>query len=395
MVDFLLAPSPAAFKIRRIHPSSVTLGSKASISWQLERGSGRRKVRVSVADEVAPSLGAEARRFSVWVPPNSTLTNTFQMVPTRRGRFNLSRIVVRSSGPLGLLQKQRSFEVGTVLRVLPPFRSADQAELSLKKARLLEVGIRAARARGSGTDFDSLREMGPDDESRRIDWAATARTGKPIVRVFRTERNQTVTVLLDTGRIMAGRIDDVPRIEHAMDGAMMLAELTTGLGDKMGLVAFDQSVHTTIPATNRRRQRSIIAEELFDLQPALVTANYQAMVTKVLAQQRRRALIVLMTDLEEQAVREYLLPALPLLVRTHLVVVASVADPDVHYWTTQPIVDEETMYLRAAAIEETQRRIRVAADIAALGVRVIDEPPASFAQALGDMYLDVKSIGRL
>ncbi len=395
LVDFLLAPSPVGIEIRRLHPSSVTLGSHASISWQLERGPGRRKVLVSVADEVAPSLGAEDRRFSAWVPPNSTVTSTFQMTPTRRGRFNLSRLVVRTSGPLGLVQKQRSFDVETVLRVLPPFRSAEQAELSLKKARLLEVGIRAARVRGSGTDFDSLREMGPDDESRRIDWAATARTGKPIVRVFRTERNQTVTVLLDSGRIMAGRIEDVPRIEHAMDGAMMLAELTTGLGDKMGLVAFDQTVHTTIPATNRRRQRFIIAEQLFDLQPGLVTSNYQALVTAVLAQQRRRALIVVMTDLEEQAVREYLLPALPLLVRTHLVVVASVADPDVHYWTTQPIVDEETMYLRSAAIEESQRRQRVAADIASLGVRVIDEPPASFAQALGDMYLDVKSIGRL
>jgi uncharacterized protein (DUF58 family) len=395
LVDFLFAPSPVDIEIRRIHPGSITLGSKATISWQLERGSGRRKVRASVADELAPSLGVEARRFTAWVPPNSTVTSTLQMVPTRRGRFTLSRIVVRTAGPFGLIQKQRSFDVETVLRVLPPFRSADQAELSLKKARLLEVGIRAARVRGSGTDFDSLREMGPDDESRRIDWAATARTGKPIVRVFRTERNQTVTVLLDSGRNMAGRIDDVPRIEHAMDGAMMLAELTTGLGDKMGLVAFDQTVHTVIPATNRRRQRSVIAEKLFDLQPALVTSNHQAMVTTVLAQQRRRALIVLMTDLEEQAVREYLLPALPLLVRTHLVVIASVADPDVHYWTTQPIVDEETMYLRAAAIEETQRRARVAADFAALGVRVIDEPPASFAQALGDMYLDVKSFGRL
>ena len=395
LIDYLLAPSPTTIDVRRIHPSSVTLGSNASMSWQLQRGRGRRTVAVSVADELAPSLGVDGRRFSVPLPPDSTVTNTFQFTPTRRGRFVPSQLVVRTSGPLGLIRKQRSFKVETTLRVLPPFRSAEQAELSLKKARLLEVGIRAARVRGSGTDFDSLREMGPDDESRRIDWAATARTGKPIVRVFRTERNQTVSVLLDSGRIMAGRIEDVPRIEHAMDGAMMLAELTTGLGDKMGLVAFDERVHTTIPATNRRRQRSAIAEQLFDLQPALVSSNYQELVTHVLTRQRRRALIVLMTDLEEQAVREYLLPALPLLVRTHVVVVASVADPDVHYWASQPILDEETMYLRAAAIEETERRRRVAADLGVLGVRVIDEPPETFAQALGDMYLDIKSTGRL
>jgi len=365
------------------------------MAWELRRGPARRAVTVSIADELAPSLSAESRRFTVDVPPDSTVTTSYQFTPTRRGRFTFERLVVRTSGPLGLVRKQKSFEVQTILRVLPPFRSAEQAELSLKKARLLETGIRAARVRGSGTDFDSLREMGPDDESRRIDWAATARTGKPIVRVFRTERNQTVTVLLDSGRIMAGRIDNVPRIEHAMDGAMMLAELTTGLGDKMGLIAFDETVHTTIPATNRRRQRSMIAEELFDLQPALVSSNFREMVTHVLARQRRRALLVLMTDLEEQAVREFLLPALPLLVRTHVVVVASVADPDVRYWAGQAIADDESMYLRAAAIEESDRRARVAADIVALGARVIDEPPGDFAQALGDMYLDVKSMGRL
>lgn len=395
LLDFLLAPAPDSIDVRRIHPSSVTLGSSATMSWQFERAKGRRSVAVAVADDLAASLNAQTRRVRVTVPPNSTVTSSITFEPTRRGRFSPERLVLRTSGPLGLIQKQRKYNVATALRVLPPFRSAEQAELSLKKARLLDVGIRAARVRGSGTDFDSLREMGPDDESRRIDWAATARTGKPIVRVFRTERNQTVNVLLDSGRVMAGRIADVPRIEHAMDGAMMLAELTTGLGDKMGLVAFDQDVHTTIPATNRRRQRSAIAEQLFDLQPALVSSNYSLMVTRVMAQQRRRALLVLMTDLEEQAVREYLLPALPLLVRTHVVVVAAVADPDVHFWAQQPVTDEESMFLRGAAIEEIARRTRVAADLTALGVRVIDQPPADFAQALGDMYLDVKSTGRL
>ncbi|NNE95026.1 MAG: DUF58 domain-containing protein [Acidimicrobiales bacterium] len=394
-MDVALAPSPTQISVRRLHPSATTLGSGATISWQLERGKGRRTVTASVADELAPSLGADNRRFVARVPPQSTVTSTVQLKPTRRGRFMFDRIVVRTHGPLGLVGKQRSFHAPTTLRVLPPFRSAEQAELSLKKARILEVGIRAARARGSGTDFDSLREMGPDDESRRIDWAATARTGKPIVRVYRTERNQTVTVLLDSGRAMAGRIADVPRIEHAMDGAMMLAELTTGLGDKMGLFAFDQTVHTTIPASNRRRQRSAIAEELFDLHPALVTSNYQHMVTHVLARQRRRALLVLMTDLEEQAVREFLLPALPMLVRTHVVVVASVSDPDIRYWMDLEVVDEESMFLRAAAIEEHHRRARVAAQLTAVGVRVIDEPPETYARVLGDLYLDIKSTGRL
>ena len=118
----------------------------------------------------------------------------------------------------------------------------DEAELRINKARILEVGLRSAQGLGGGTEFDQLREYSVDDEFRRIDWAATARAGKAIVRTYRAERNQTVISLLDNGRVMAGRVDDVPRVEHAMDAVMMLTAVATRLGDRAGLVVFDREV---------------------------------------------------------------------------------------------------------------------------------------------------------
>src|SRR5206468_12792589 len=131
-----------------------------------------------------------------------------------------------------------------VLRVYPPFRSRAEAELRIDRARILEVGLRSARGRGGGTEFDSLREYEVDDEFRRIDWAATARAGKAIVRTYRAERNQTVLLLLDAGRTMAGKVElpagvhvtdqgklpGVPRLDHAMDAVMMLTAVATRLG---------------------------------------------------------------------------------------------------------------------------------------------------------------------
>ncbi len=115
-------------------------------------------------------------------------------------------MTLRIEGRLGLGARQREVPLDTVLRVHPPFRSAAEAELRIRQARILEVGMRSARGLGGGTEFEQLREYGPDDEFRRIDWTATARTGKPIVRTYRAERNQRVLVLLDNGRVMAGRV---------------------------------------------------------------------------------------------------------------------------------------------------------------------------------------------
>ena len=138
-----------------------------------------------------------------------------------------------------------------MLRATRGSRPGTRRSCASAAARLQEAGLRSARGRGGGTEFDQLREYRPDDEFRRIDWTATARTGRPIVRTYRAERNQIVIMLLDNGRVMAGRVDGVPRVEHAMDAAMMLTSVATRLGDRAGLVAFDRHGPRRGPARHR------------------------------------------------------------------------------------------------------------------------------------------------
>ncbi len=399
VADGLAAPGPATMRVSRVHPRAVTLDHEAPLTWEVTPPANRRRLGssalVGLADELAPSLRATARRVRVRVPQRGRVSATVTLRPSRRGRFQPGELVVRTSGPLGLVHKQRRRHEPSTLKVLPPFRSAKEAELAVRRARLLEAGLRSARGRGGGTEFDSLRELTPDDETRRIDWAATARSQRPIVRTYRAERNQTVLCLLDAGRTMAGRVDGVPRLEFAMDGAMLLAELATGLGDRVGLVAYDQQVNAVIEPSNRRSQRAEISERLFDLEPALAESNHHRAVTHVLARYRRRSLLVLMTELVTEAVEEFLIPALPLLVRTHLVVVAAVRDPDTAAWAHRTSPDAEGAFLRAAAVSALAERERVAARLRGLGTLVVDAEPDRFAAALGDTYLDAKATGRL
>jgi uncharacterized protein (DUF58 family) len=417
VVDWWLAVPPSEVEVDRELPGIVPLGAEARVVWRISHrgwrtrgararaGSGRgdprpwdprgRGIRVRVADELAPSLGAGTRRVRVVVPPRGRVTAATVVRPSRRGRFTPSEIVVRVEGPLGLVARQGRRRVPGVVRVYPPFDSRDEAELRVNKARILEVGLRSAQGRGGGTEFDSLREYGVDDEFRRIDWAATARSGKPIVRTYRAERNQTVLLLLDSGRTMAGRVADVPRLDHAMDAVMMLTSLATRLGDRAGLVAFDREVRAVVGPGHARDQLSRVTEAMYQLQPLLVESDYRGAFAETLARFRRRAMLVVLTELAEQAVSETLLPALPLIARDHLVVVASVADPEVRGWALATPVEPGAAYRKAAAVAALADRRRTVARLRGLGAVVVDAPPGRLAPDLADAYLRVKATGRL
>jgi uncharacterized protein (DUF58 family) len=394
VVDAALAPAPTSLPVGRWLPPAVTLGATDRVAWRVDNPT-RRAVRVALADELAPSLRATTRRVTARVPVGGSLRAATDIRPARRGRFTPDEVVLRVDGPLGLAARQAALAVPGVLRVFPSFRSKDEAELRIRKARILEIGLRSAQGRGGGTEFDQLRDYSVDDEFRRVDWAATARAGRPIVRTYRAERNQTVLVLLDNGRVMAGRVDGVPRVEHAVDAVMMLTAVATGLGDRCGVVAFDREVRAAVPPAGGRAQLGRVVEALYDLEPVLAESDYAGAFAETLARFRRRTLLVVLTDLQASAVEEWLVPALPLVLREHVVVVAGVQDPDVARWAAAPGDDVTTVYRRVAAVASLETRRRTVARLRGLGATVIDARPGDLAPALADAYLRVKATGRL
>jgi uncharacterized protein (DUF58 family) len=392
--DALAAVRPGALTLERHHPPVVVAGTTATLEWVV-RSDATRSVRLLVADELAPSLRAAARRFDVRVPAGDVVRVSTPFQPMRRGRFELARVAIRIVGPLGLGSRQREVPLASVLRVHPPFRSRDDAELAIRRGRILEVGLRSARGLGTGTEFEQLREYGPDDEFRRIDWTATARAGRPIVRTFRAERNQTVVAVLDTGRVTAGRVAGVPRLEHAVDAVTALGEVATRLGDRCGLVAFGRGIRAEVPPARRRDQVGRLTEAMYALEPELSESDYPTAFRHVLVRYRRRAMLVVLSDLLEPAVEDSLLPALPLVTRTHLVVVAGVRDPEVEAWAHGPADDPESVHRRAAATTALADRRRTAARLRGLGVTVVDAAPGHLARELAEAYLLAKQTGRL
>ena len=379
--------------VDRVLAPSAVVGAETTLRWTLSNPTDR-PLRVAVADDVAPSFGS-LRRAHLVVPPRGRASASVTLQPTRRGRFELAGITLRVDGRMGLAARQRHRRLPGVIRVLPSFPSKAAAELRIDRARLLEVGLRSAPGRGGGTEFDQLRDYTPDDEFGRIDWSATARSGKPIVRSYRAERNQPVVLLIDTGRVMAGRVAGAPRLEHALDAAMTLTTVAARLGDRTGLLAFCRGSKALVLPAAGPTQHARVVEAIFDLEAELVESDYSGAFVETLARFRRRALLVLLTDLVEQAIEHSLLPALPTLAARHIVLVGAVTDPDVELWARSVPADSDEAFRKAAAVATLNDRRRAAARLRALGVDVVDGPPQRLATDLVDGYLRVKATGRL
>jgi uncharacterized protein (DUF58 family) len=391
--DLALAPRPGTIGVERSLPGTLSVGTTGELCWTVSNPH-RRAVTVRIADELAPSLQPSARRASAHLPARRSVVLRARLVPSRRGLFAPRELFVRAEGPLGLMARQGKRQLPGELRVYPSFGSRREAELRVERNRILEVGLRSARSRGGGTDFDALREYTVDDDSRRIDWAATARTDRPIVRTYRAERNQRVISLLDNGHTMAGQVAGVARVEHAMDAIMMLTSVAVRMGDLAGLVAFDRELRSVVPPGSGSRQLGRVVEALYRLQPELSQSDYQGAFTEVMARFQRRAMLCLLTELNEALV-DTLLPSLSLIARTHLVIVAAVRDPVVVTWAEALPDGTEAVYRGAAAVAALERRRELAGLLRGRGAIVVDAVPGRLAPGLTDAYLAVKAAGRL
>jgi uncharacterized protein (DUF58 family) len=391
-VDLALAGSPKGLVWQRSSVPSIRLGGTTETVLTVANP-GARRVHGVVRDAWPPSAGAGGDRHQLDLPAGERRRVTTALTPTRRGDRRADRVTVRSVGPLGLAARQRSVAVPGLVRVLPPFGS--RRHLPSRLARLRELdGRTSINVRGQGTEFDSLREYVVGDDVRSIDWRATARSQTVAVRTWRPERDRHVLLVLDTSRTSAGRVGDAPRLDAAMDAALLLAALASRAGDRVDLLAADRRVRATVQGQTGSHLLPALVDAMAPLEPELLEADWAAVVGAIRARTSQRSLVVLLTPLESASVEESLLPVLAGLTARHRVVVASVADPAVSAMA-RGRDDADAVYGAAAAERTVADRTRLAAILTRLGVDVVDADPEHLPPALADRYLALKAAGRL
>lgn len=392
VVDLTLAGSVRDLRVSRSGDSAVRLGEAAQVRLRLVNP-GRRRVRGQVRDAWPPSAGVQQPRTRVEIAPGERRVLTTVMVPTRRGDRLGDRVTVRSYGPLGLAARQGSHAAPWQVRVLPPFTS--RKHLPSKLARLRDLdGRTAVLVRGQGTEFDSLREYVPGDDVRSIDWRASARSGDVVVRTWRPERDRRVLLVLDTGRTSAGRVGDAPRLDAAMDAALLLAALAVRAGDKVDFIAHDRVLRAAASAGSGAQLLAALVQAMAPLDAQLVEPDWSAITAEVLRRAPHRSLVVLLTALDPAPVEYGLMPVLARLTGRHRVVLASVADPRVAQMAAAR-GDAQAVYEAAAGARAGMDRTRVTAALNRYGVTVVEGSPAELPPRLADAYLAMKAAGLL
>ncbi len=390
-VDLALAASVRKLELSRSGDSRVLLGQDATTTIAIVNP-GRRVLRGVVRDAWQPSAGAGGP-VAVRIPARGQVTVTTTLQPARRGDRSAAAVTVRSVGPLGLAARQVSRQLPGVVRVLPPFLSRRHLPDKLAVLRQLD-GQHRSLIRGQGSEFDSLREYVIGDDVRSIDWRSSARLAEVMVRTWRPERDRRIVIVLDTGRTSAGRVAGVPRLETAMDAALLLAALAARAGDRVDLLAVDRQVRARVIGASRTDVLPLLTDAMALLEPELAESDHALLASTLLTIARRRCFVVLLTDLNPAALELGLLPRIGLLASRYRLLVAATADPRLAELAAGRD-DPAAVYAAAAAQRAAADRARLADLLARHGADVIDAPPDRLAPALADRYLKLKAAGQL
>jgi uncharacterized protein (DUF58 family) len=395
VADALAAPAMRTLQVVREAPAAFGAGRAAVVGYRW-RHRGRRRLTLEVRERLPEPLGgAETPTRRLLVPPGLGLHERLELVPRRRGVGTGGELAVRVLGPLGLAWRQETLTLPWSATVYPTVPDTDLRALPLQVARRREAGLRAILRPGEGRLFEGLREWVPGDDTRIIDWKATARRDKPIARQYEDERRQQVLIAIDAGRMLTAELDGVPRLEAVIVAALQLARAAVEHDDNIGLMVFADTIQRYVaPARGRRGLRAVL-DGLAHAEGRLVESDYPAAFRHLAAHNRKRALTVLFTDVIDRTASDALVAHAATLRPRHLPLAVTLRDPALEAVATRRPEVVSQAFERAAAEELLGARDAALAEMRGRGVMVLDVPPAAAGEAVVARYHQLKRRGLL
>ncbi len=388
---------PHQVKITRSPLGRLSIGRDNTVTLTVE--SGDRPVQLLILDHYPTEFGGLSAPLAVTLPQNSTQELTYTVHPTHRGEFAWGNIQVRQLGQWGLTWMNWQIPQSVKVAVYPDLMNLRSLtiRLTLQNTGTMKQGKRM----GIGTEFAELREYRMGDDPRLIDWKATARRAAatlapPLqVRVLEPEQEQTLIILLDRGRLMTAQVQGLKRFDWGLNATLALALAGLHRGDKVGVGVFDREIVTWIPPERGNNQLPKLIDRLTPIQPTLLEPDYVGAVTRLVNQQSRRALVVLITDLVDVTASAELLGALGRLVPRYLPFCVTLRDPQVDAIAHAPSLTVADGYNRAVALDLLAQRQVAFAQLKQKGVLVLDAPANQISNQLVDRYLQLKARNQL
>ena len=394
-IDFALLPARGALRVARVLPESVGIGDTVEGTYTVASTWPRGCV-LEIADRLSPMVSGGAGTTTVVIPPSSARELGFRLTGQSRGRAPLGLVGVRARTRLGLLSARFLFRADDSIMVVPSLSGVRRFRLLAMQHRLETAGVRSLRRRGEGLAFANLREYAIGDDPRRIDWKATARRAQLITREYTIERAQTVITLIDAGRAMTQLASSRSRFEHALSSALILTDIAANAGDRVGALVFDDEVRAYVAARPGRGALQAIRDAFVPLQATTREPDYASAFRFLAAHQRKRALIVFITDVIDPRASQALIAHVSRSAARHLAVVVALRN-DAIFAAALPRAEggAAVLYESAAAEELILAREEALTRMRRAGVSVIDVSPQRMTASLINRYLEIKSRGAL
>jgi uncharacterized protein (DUF58 family) len=370
-------------------PPSVTLGDP--IVYRLNVANRSDKVLPLLVRPLLPGQGQPPLHVFETNAGSRSVTSFSLNVDTRmRGDHHFGDVIVRWRAPLGLLEGQRRFEKDAVCKVYPDIDSVKDYIVTRRMRQLAAPHIRTARLRGIGSEFESLRDYDEGDDVRRIDWKATARHSKPIIRNYEIEHFRNVLIVVDRGRLMCGKAAVGTKFDAAVNATLMLSAVALDSGDRAGLMVFDEGVVSYLPPRSGMQQLHNVIETLYDVQPNLSESHFRRAFIYLQTRLTKRSLVIVLSDVMDIDASASLIHGVLSLARRHLVVFAALRTPEIEQVIQTPGDDAEAPFRKAVAVRLMGERTDVMARINKGGAHVLDLRPDELTMPVVNKYIELR-----
>lgn len=377
---------PEACQVTRETPPAFSLGRALPVRYRWHNAEARALVMRVRESFPRPFGEGWAVERALRIAPHGVAYEDGMLRPVRRGQARDGTLHLRIASPWGLAWRGLSLQLPWRVTVFPSLVDAGIRALPTQAQRRRESGLRNVRRLGEGRAFESLREWVPGDDTRVIDWKATAKRGKPMARQYEDERRQQVLIVVDAGRMLTAESEGRARLESVIDAALQLAYAAVEHDDNVGLLVFADTVQQFVaPARGRRALRQVL-DALATVEGTLVEPDYPAAFAFLAARNRKRALTVVFTDVIDRTASDALVAQVGSLRPRHLPLAVTLRNPELERLASARPATTFEAYTRAAAEELLQAREEALADMRSRGVLILDVAPGGAAKAVVDQY---------
>ena len=394
LLDLLRLPQPARLRVHRtwLAPAALSVESKVRLTVINQSNS---TIHAKLLDDLPHQLRFEPIQLEVNAPSHGEAEVEYSVTPGVRGRAHLGDVYVRYQSPMRIAERWARVPLAQTVITYPNLEEAKAHSVYLIRSRQIELEKRYTRFRGAGRAFESLREYREGDEFRDICWTASARRGKLVTRLYEIERSQTIWILLDCGRLMRARVKNLSKLDYAVNAALTLTQVALYSGDRVGLLAYGRGARQRVPAARGSAHLMQIMQQLALVHEEEWEADHLQAASRLLNDQKRRSLVVWITDLAETAMTPEVIEAASQLLARHLVLFVVIGQPDLNQLASQSPGDIHEMYQTAAAQELVHRRELLLARLRERGALALETSSGTLSTTLVNSYLEIKQRSQL